>query len=135
MYPVTMQILLTITAREHVPSPSLCPPLPPPPITHSSLPHCLSVSLFLYRPPVAILAPESRHSRFSDPVLVPFSKFSNPLMPGRHKREHKRAQESRERIRSDWREGRESCDRLFTEVGERGWTDITGWIALAATRI
>jgi hypothetical protein len=41
-----------------------------------------SLLLTLCRPLVAVLAPASPHSWFSDPVLVSSDKCSNPLRPG-----------------------------------------------------
>ena len=74
---------------------------------------------------VTVLTPGSPHSWFYDPALVPFSKCSNPLKPGK-------PQLSRERVRSDWREGRETHDRSKTW---QGWTDMRVWTVLGATRI
>lgn len=61
----------------------------PSPALHTSV----RVSLPL-PPPGGPPGPGSPHSGFSDPVLVRFSKCSNPLRPGQ-------PQQSRERIRSD----------------------------------
>ena len=54
------------------------------------------------------------------PCPGPFSKCSNPLKLGK-------PQLSRERLRSDWREGRETHDRSQTW---QGWTDTRVWTVL-----
>lgn len=68
---------------------------------------CLQLSL---PPSASILVPGAPHSRFSDPVLVPFSKCSNPLRPGQ-------PQQNIGRISRD-------LEGHVTGCGWRGWDTI-----------
>lgn len=77
---------------------SIFSPVPAPSVS------CLQLSLL---PSAAVLAPGSPRSQFSDPVLVSFSKCSNPLRPGQ-------PQQNIGRISRDLELGR-ICDKLWVE--------------------